>query len=958
MSYDPKHNLPRIFIGLLILIGSLAPITSWAQGNINGQVKDKSSNNPLIGARVLLKGGNAGAMTDDQGLFQFKSPLNPPFELLVTYFGYDTVVFSVTTLDQRIRIEMEEASVTMAAVEITTSAMAERQRQSPLSVESMGINAIKETPAANFYDGLGALKGVDLTAASIGFKVINTRGFNSAAPVRSLQIIDGVDNQSPGLNFSLGNFLGASELDVEQVDLIVGAASAFYGPNAFNGVISMTTKDPFIHKGLSVLARVGERNMGEFAIRYAKVFTDKAGQDKLAFKFNTYFLTVNDWQADNMDPVYQADYGRTNPGGYDAVNRYGDENLTGGINNATSSNDQVLNPGLGRWFRTGYREVDLVDYYTYNLKLAGAVHYKITSKIDLIAASNFAMGSTVMQGDNRYRLKDITFYQNRIELRQKDKFFVRAYATNEDAGNSYDAVFTAFRLQDQVKPNDTWSTEYRNFWGGLSSTNPYYIGKPGGIRGMVKSLEGFPPQTFPYNYQRADSILAANLDTLTYWHGLARNYADNYQFDRLDPDSAEFKPAFDKITSTPLVKGGTRLVDRSALYHVHGEYKFTPSWATITTGGNMRFYRPVSDGNIFSDTLSYKYELINGVQTLVDSSRNPIKNQEFGVYAGIEKRLLENKLRLNGTLRVDKNRNFNYIPTYATSIVYDLNEHHTVRASLSAAVRNPTLNDQYLYYNVGRAILVGNLKGFPRLADTASFRNFLYSFPKDTSIINYYDVAPIRPERVQSVEFGYRGLMFNNRVYIDASYYFSSYRDFIGYNIGLTMRFDNNGLLIPSSVQAYRVAANARDIVTTQGASIGLNYYFNKGYTFNGNYSWNVLNTKTDDPIIPAFNTPAHKFNLGFSGRNIKIAGIDGLGFSVNYKWVQGYLFQGSPQFTGSIPTYDMVDAQINKHVPKLKTTFKLGASNILNNKVYLLYGGPRIGRLAYFTISTDLTNL
>jgi iron complex outermembrane receptor protein len=91
----------------------------------------------------------------------------------------------------------------------------------------------KKRPSANFYDGLGSLKDVDLTTASLGFTVINTRGFNSTSPVRSLQIIDGVDNQSPGLNFSLGNFLGCSELDVKKVDLIVGASSAFYGPNAF-----------------------------------------------------------------------------------------------------------------------------------------------------------------------------------------------------------------------------------------------------------------------------------------------------------------------------------------------------------------------------------------------------------------------------------------------------------------------------------------------------------------------------------------------------------------------------------------------------------------------------------------------------------------------------------------------------------------------------------------------------
>lgn len=139
----------------------------------------------------------------------------------------------------------------------------------------MDLLAIKETPAVNFYSGLGALKDVDLTTASLGFTIINTRGFNSTNPVRSLQLIDGVDNQSPGLNFSLGNFLGASELDVLKVDLVVGASSAFYGPNAFNGVISMETKNPFIHKGLSATVKVGERNLLEGAVRWADAFKNK-----------------------------------------------------------------------------------------------------------------------------------------------------------------------------------------------------------------------------------------------------------------------------------------------------------------------------------------------------------------------------------------------------------------------------------------------------------------------------------------------------------------------------------------------------------------------------------------------------------------------------------------------------------------------------------------------------------
>ena len=155
-----------------------------------------------------------------------------------------------------------------------------------------------------------------------------------------------------------------------------------------------------------------------------------------------------------------------------------------------------------------------------------------------------------------------------------------------------------------------------------------------------------------------------------------------------------------------------------------------------------------------------------------------------------------------------------------------------------------------------------------------------------------------------------------------------------------------------------RISANASDIVTTQGAAFGFNYFISPKYTVGGNYSWNVLNTQSDDPIVPAYNTPEHKFNVNFGGRNVSIAGLDGFGFNVNYKWVEGFLFEGSPQFTGLVPTYDLLDAQISKELPKIHTTVKLGASNILNNEVFTVYGGPRIGRLAYLSLTYDFSKL
>jgi outer membrane receptor protein involved in Fe transport len=97
---------------------------------------------------------------------------------------------------------------------------------------------------------------------------------------------------------------------------------------------------------------------------------------------------------------------------------------------------------------------------------------------------------------------------------------------------------------------------------------------------------------------------------------------------------------------------------------------------------------------------------------------------------------------------------------------------------------------------------------------------------------------------------------------------------------------------------------------------------------------------------------------VSISGRdvplNLGFARLKKTGFNITYKWIQGFTFEGSPQFTGEVPTYDMVDAQVNATFDKIHTTVKIGASNILNNKVSQTYGGPAIGTMAYASVIYD----
>lgn len=922
----------QLFTILLFLL----PFFVFGQQKLSLKLIDKSTREVLIGATVIdLNDAGNNTVSDEQGIAYIIKP-QYPLTLKISFIGYSDVSRTFNSQpDGPVVITLEEEGQILEGVVVKGQRVSDKQKADPRSVETMDILSIKETPSISFYSGLGNLKGVDLTTASLGFTIINTRGFNSTSPVRSLQLIDGVDNQAPGLNFSLGNFLGVSELDILKVDLIAGASSTLYGPNAFNGVINMTTKSPFFHKGLSVSVKGGERNLLETAIRWADVVKNKKGEDVFGYKLNFFHLRADDWVADNYDAVYDSRDTVGNPGGYDAVNIYGDED-----DNRFKNSNLNGYKGLTTWSRKGYKEIDLVDYDTRNTKANVGLYFKTKpskglKSPELIISSSFGSGTTVYQGDNRFSLKDILFFQNKIEFSKADKYYIRAYATNEDAGNSYDPYFTALALQKSNKNSELFYTNFIRYW----QTNINKRAKANEYPSLVQ----FPDGSFKFEPGALESWFATHLDSLSSWYNEAINYSDGVvklpdENGFYEPGTERFNQKFKEITSaTSNNKGqklGSRFYDKSALYHIQGEYKFIEDFGTITLGGSGRYYAPNSNGTIFYDTIGVK-----------------ISTYEYGAYAGYEKKFFRDKWTANIAARVDKNKNFDFLVSPAASIVWNPMPNNYFRLSFSSAVRNPTLTDQYLNLNVGPAILVGNLHGVDSVINVESFIDHLRDLSKP---VKYFNIRPIRPEKVKSFEVGARTTLFES-LYIDAGYYFSIYEDFIGYNIGIKSEFEAVTNL-PKNTQVYRYSANSTNKVTTQGFNIGLNYYFATYFMFGGNYSWNKLNkTFEDDPIIPAFNTPEHKYNLSLSARNLEInlgkKKMENIGLNVTYKWLQGFIFEGSPQFTGYIDSYGLLDAQISFGINKFNTTLKIGGSNVLNNRVYQTYGGPKVGRMAYISL-------
>ncbi|MCS6819564.1 MAG: TonB-dependent receptor, partial [Chitinophagales bacterium] len=820
-----KHIL--LFSFLCALLG----LSKVCAQEISGILFDKRTGEPLVGASVFIKGTTNGAQTDVNGRFKFKAQQEPPYTLVFSYVGYENYEMEVKSAAQvknQLTIRLTESENVLSDVEIVDTRITEKQKENPLTIESMGLQQIKQTASATFYEGLSTLKGVDMTTASLGFVIINTRGFNSTSPVRSLQLLDGADNQAPGLNFSIGNFAGASEIDIQKVDIIVGASSPLYGPNAFNGVLSMQTKNPFYYQGLTLYVKGGERDLFEGALRWAKAFKNKKGEDKFAIKVTGSYLRAYDWVADNYakSASRNAVQNEDNPGGYDAVNRYGDE-LQSPQGNSFLGSAKIIreNLGLGQIHRTGYLERNLVDYNIRNVKSSLYLHYKITDKIEWKAGYNFGYGTTVYQGDNRYSLRGLQFHQARMEVSQPEKFYVRAYMTAEDAGDSYDAVFTAFKLQELSKSDIRWTQDYQAYWSNriVAQGNGPIFQLPEMPASVYQNPSAWFGQAFEATYAKAQQVMNQYRDSLLKWHNDARTYADTFTNGgvfarRFIPGTPEFDSVKRVITSrTAFEEGGTKFFDKSKMFHAQAEYKWDvkkkgqeKNWFDLTTGASFRMYFPYSLGTIFQDTFTRTYLLdstgkrvqdANGRFIVTDSFYNRITNWEAGAYFSITRKFdvgIGHSIIPTVTVRFDRNQNFPWrkkdgtwdpIITPAASIVYSYKGDHSVRLSYSSGVRNPTLQDQYLYYNVGRAILIGNLRGVDSVVSIAGLAAYLDKAGNQEAIdsLKFFRVDGVRPERVQTIELGYRGLIAK-KVYIDAGAYVSFYRSFLGFKLGATFK--------------------------------------------------------------------------------------------------------------------------------------------------------------------------
>jgi outer membrane receptor protein involved in Fe transport len=952
-----RSILIKAFMGCLVLLLSLTQIISaQTPVTINGTVREKGSGNVMPGVTVTVKGANTGTITGSGGAFTLRTTHAFPLTLVFSYVGFKTEEQEVSSAADKLAIALSATEILGQEVVVAASRTQESILQSPVSIEKLDARALKASPAPSYYDALANLKGVEMSTQSLTFKSVNTRGFNSNGNTRVLQLNDGMDNQAPGLNFAVGNMVGIPEVDLDNMELIPGAASALYGPNALNGILLMNSKNPFQYQGLSALVKTGFLNDAgrstattgyyDVSVRYAHAFSDK-----VAFKLNVGYLQAKDWQAyDHRDQSlangHTLENGtRANNEGYNGVNVYGDENTVnmytglkpalmpqmvalsqqlGGALTPDQLYNAILPPqNMSNVTRTGYNEADVVDYTTKNLKLNAALHYRLTTNLEAILQGSYGSGTTVYTGADRYSLKNFNMGQYKVELKSPD-FYVRLYTTQERAGDSYAGGTLASGINEAWKTSQQWYSEYFGTYG-LAAGNLFKT-----------TFTNNLGQGIPAAFAAAQAAVQSQQANFI---GAARTNADK---GRLVPGTPEFDAAADKVKNKPIpgdASGvGAKFTDKTNLYQAEFMYNFhnLVHFAEILVGGNYRRYALNSEKTLFA----------------VDDNGDEFRINEYGGYVQVMKKLVDDHVKLTGSLRYDKNMNFKGQFSPRLSAVYTFLGTHNIRASYQTGFRIPHNQDQYIDLVTPQAHLIG---GLPFLRErygldkgpVFSLQSVQAGAPKQ------YVFREFLPERIQAYEIGYKAVIAK-QLLIDAYIYKNDFKNMNGTQVLVQPTAD------PAKNNIFTVPVSATEVVHSWGWALGLDYSLPLNFTAGGNISYNELTNEKDlGSFMTMYNTPKVRYSLNFGNRNIANSNF---AFNILWKWQDSFIWQSS--FVGpnlntaglsEIPAYGTLDAMVSKFFPKAKTTVKLGAANILNKKYIQSWGNPTIGTQGYISIGYNL---
>jgi len=927
---------------------------------VKGKISNEK-NEPLAGATVRVKGDlSTGTLADQYGRFKL-TVTSLPVTIEISEVESESKEISVTDTEE-LNVILTAKGTTLEAIIVNApdirlkgSAMSK-----PFTIETISARDMKVSPLRP-YDNLVIKKGVYGTTSSLLFPTYSTRGFNGSGSTRVNQRIDGMDNQAPGLNFPVANFVSNGDLDIESIELLPGASSALYGPGGMNGTILMNSKNPFNPKyqGLSVLIKPGIMHVGnksprensamynDYSFRYAKSFNNK-----FAFKIGAQFISADDWLAnDTSNYDRNGTSGKLIPGtrmtdpNYDGVNVYGDEtkvNILGatksiqqgykdGINKASGGLIPNIVALLNGMIPTGSTYTDAVNII--NAAFVGPLDPLKQTVRDGLLPFYWGLRNNIVPDQKvsrtGYHEKDVIDPQTKniklnaaLHYKLTDKIEAQLmgyWAT----GNTVYTDDNRYALKGIKLGQYKLELKHKN-WFLRTYTTQEDAGEAYSATVATQyfneawklSEQWYPQYVGAFLKAKGQGLPDADA------HLIARGYAD---IGRPEAGSEQFKQIFDQVRKVPLPKGGL-LKEKSQLWMTEGQYSFGDATKNVEVviGGNYKKYILDSDGTLFIDTV------------------NAININEVGGYAQLTKKLFNEGLTLSAAGRFDKNENFKtqFTPRFAALI--KLAKDNNLRMSYQTAYRFPGNLAQWIRLDVGGDFLL--LGGLPWVKDYMHVdKNPVHQVKDDGTIEGTpYVFKEFKPETMSSFEIGYKGLI-KERLLIDAYAYFGKYEDFLG----------RIGLYQPNTGEAYSITVNSSNNVKTHGYGLGVDYLLGKKK--NSSIFFNVYSDVITD--VPSgfksyFNTPKYRLNAGFA--NTGFGKGDRVSFSALLRWQDAFQWEGELA-NGPLNAFTTADAQVSYKFPKIRSTVRLGATNILNHYYKNAYGNPQIGGMYYMSFAYNL---
>ena len=963
---------------LLTLITVFASMMMWAQTQVSGTVTD-ADGQPLPGANIVLD-GSTGAVSDFDGNFSLSTDQQPPFSLTVSSVGFESATVEVTSASGSLTIQLSEGSTQLDEIVVSASRFAQRIFESPVTVEKFNLQQIAETPAADFFSGLEEIRGIQVNRGGLVFNQVNTRGFGTLYNEGFVTLVDGMDNQAPIFGFAIGNLIGLNELDVQSVEVLPGAASALYGADAYKGIMFMNSKSAFDDTGISAYVKSGvtsqdvsgQNEFTDWGVRLAHAFSDK-----FAIKATYSNIEGTDWEA--ADTRSQDANGRIVDGvnpldpTYNGVNVYGDElglafDLTDTFANAVLPAYEVapgvtlaqadpatlaqlqgifglypnfFGEGLQQINFTGYDEGALTDGSTSNYKYNIEAAYRPSDNLEITLGSRQGGGKIILQGLSRYTIDNFKMTQNKVEVNW-GKLNVKAYTTEEDAGDSYDTN-AAGLLMFAAQPGGPGGW-YNNYFGGfflgaLSEVNP--TDPLGALNTMAQHMGGVAQGLVPL--AAVDTNGDGQLSIMDYvsslapHHRLGRTAANQ---NMIQPGTSEFDATLDAITSTT-----AKLTDNTKTQSFELNYDLTDriDFADILIGG------------------SYRNTDLNTQGTVLTDYDGPISYYQYGMYTQAKKDF--GKLTLTGSVRYDKSEFFDAVFTPRLGALYNISDNQNLRVSYQTGFRNPTNQDQYIGLRGSRTVLMGSSPDsvdrfkmpFQRATDGAVYNvtgDIVFATALNPITYQPQEMKNVEPEYIVSYDVGYR---FNTpTTSFDIAAYLSQYDNFIAtQDVWIPLLY--NGQSVPEAlanldVFPFSVDGNIDEEVSSYGVSVAVNQALTQKIGMNMSYEFNELDytpSSATSLFEPAFNTPKHRFKVSVVGRNIN----NNIGFNVSLRSNSEYEYQAS-FIDETIQANTVIDAQVSFRLDSLSTVLKVGGTNIGGDDYVSLVGSGMIGQMFYTSLT------